>query len=76
MVTYTDNTNTSSDVRDIVSAEPDKPLYILLETDASCMVPANLYDLIPEIRGKKLPVCHTAMVPWTAAIVANAAGER
>lgn len=41
------------------------------------MVPANLlvYNLIPEIRGKKLPVCHTAMVPWTAAFVANPAGE-
>ncbi|KAF8968551.1 hypothetical protein BDZ97DRAFT_1915998 [Flammula alnicola] len=42
------------------------PLRILLETDAPFMVPANLYDDLPAIRGKKLPVCHSAMVPWTA----------
>jgi hypothetical protein len=27
---------------------------------------ADLYKSIPEIRGKKLPEYHTAMVPWTA----------
>jgi len=76
VVTYSSNTNTSTVVREMVSAEPDKPLRILLETDAPYMVPANLYESIPEIRGKKLPVCHTAMIPWTAAFVANVAGER
>jgi len=75
VVTYASNTNTSSVVRDMV-AEPDKPLRILLETDAPYMVPSNLYESIPEIKGKKLPLCHTAMVPWTAAFVADVAGER
>ena len=76
MVTYGSNTNTSTVVREMVSAEPDKPLRILLETDAPYMVPGNLYESMPEIRGKKLPLCHTAMVPWTAAFVANVAGEK
>lgn len=48
-------------------------LRILLETDAPYMVPANLYDDLPAIRGKKLPICHTAMVPWTAKFVSNLA---
>jgi TatD DNase family protein len=47
-----------------------------LETDAPYMIPANLYESIPEIRGKKLPVCHAAMLPWIAAFVAEVAGER
>lgn len=60
----------------MVAAAPDKPLRILLETDAPYMVPSNLYESIPEIRGKKIPVCHTAMIPWTAAFVAALAGEK
>lgn len=60
----------------MAAAEPDNPLRILLETDAPFMVPSNLYDSIDEIRGKKLPICHTAMVPWTAAFVADLAGKR
>ena len=69
----------------MVSAEPDsdKPLRILLETEAPYMIPADLYESILEIRGKKLAVCHTAMLrsvclqlPWTAAFVAEVAGER
>ena len=37
------------------------------------MVPANLYNDLPAIRGKKLPICHSAMVPWTAKFVADIA---
>jgi TatD DNase family protein len=75
VVTYGSNTNTSTVIREMVSTDPDKPLRILLETDAPYMVPANLYGSIP---GKKrsLPLCHTAMVPWTAAFVADVAGEK
>jgi len=76
VITYATNTYTSTVIRDMAAAEPDKPLRILLETDAPYMVPANLYESIPEIKGKKLPVCHTAMIPWTAAFVADVAGER
>lgn len=39
------------------------------------MVPANLYDSLPAMRGK-LPVCHSAMVPWTAQFVVSVAGEK
>jgi len=54
---------------------PDQPLRILLETDAPYMTPANLYDDMPQLAKKKLPLCHTAMIPWTAKFVANAVGE-
>lgn len=59
------------------SAQPNKALRILLETDAPFMVPANLYDSIPALKGgkMKIPVCHTAMVPWTAQFVADVVGE-
>lgn len=58
------------------STTPNSPLRILLETDAPYMVPANLYNSLPELKGKKLPLCHTAMIPWTAEFVANVAGEK
>jgi len=38
------------------------------------MVPGNLYDSINSLKGK-LPICHSAMLPWTAEFVAKAAGE-
>ncbi|KAJ7779239.1 hydrolase [Mycena metata] len=47
----------------------DKKLRILLETDAPYMVPAPIYAL-PGLAGKKLPLCHSGMVPWTAGFVA------
>jgi len=55
------------------TSPPESILRILLETDAPYMVPANLYDDLPAIKGKKLPVCHSAMVPWTAKFVADLA---
>ncbi|KAH6897714.1 hypothetical protein BKA70DRAFT_1528276 [Coprinopsis sp. MPI-PUGE-AT-0042] len=73
---------------------PDSSLRIVLETDGPYMVPANLYESIPAIKGmylpipslcelailrcvvgKKLPLCHTAMIPWTSQFIANVAGE-
>ena len=56
-----------------MSAKPDSPLRILLETDAPYMVPANIYDTLPAVKGR-LPLCHTAMIPWTADFVADIAG--
>ncbi|KAF8201330.1 hypothetical protein K438DRAFT_1821820 [Mycena galopus ATCC 62051] len=51
------------------------PLRILLETDAPYMVPAPIYTApafsAPEAKGKKLPLCHSGMVPWTAGFVAD-----
>ncbi|KAF8994504.1 hypothetical protein BDQ17DRAFT_1392418 [Cyathus striatus] len=75
VITYATNANTVQVIKNIVSSSPDAPLRILLETDAPYMVPANLYDQLPELKGKKLPLCHTGMVPWTAKFVADAAGE-
>ncbi|KIM37399.1 hypothetical protein M413DRAFT_448467 [Hebeloma cylindrosporum] len=85
VITYATNTNTSDVIRNMTSPStstntddlPKDPssLRILLETDAPYMVPANLYDDLPAIRGKKLPVCHSAMVPWTAKFVADIANS-
>jgi TatD DNase family protein len=50
-------------------------LRIVLETDAPYMVPASIYSLpsfaTPEARDKKLPICHSGMLPWTAGFIAN-----
>jgi TatD DNase family protein len=89
VITYATNANTSNVIRNMTSpstppstdsqspppaATPDpSSLRILLETDAPYMVPSNLYNDLPAIRGKKLPVCHSAMVPWTADFVAGIA---
>lgn len=56
------------------------PLRILLETDAPYMIPANIYASMtsPDMKGKKpkrLPLCHTGMIPWTADFVAGVLNE-
>ncbi|KAG6845025.1 hypothetical protein H0H87_001546 [Tephrocybe sp. NHM501043] len=73
VITYSSNTDTSTVIRNM-AAQSQGPLRIVLETDAPYMVPANLYDSLEGMKGK-LPICHTAMVPWTAAFVAGVAGE-
>ncbi|KAJ3513079.1 hypothetical protein NLJ89_g3148 [Agrocybe chaxingu] len=84
VISYATNHNTSAVIRNMVSfcppsssptSPPPSPLRILLETDAPFMVPANLYDDLPAIKGKKLPICHSAMVPWTAKFVADVANQ-
>ncbi|KAF4573163.1 hypothetical protein EYR40_003752 [Pleurotus pulmonarius] len=72
VVTYTSNENTSGAVYQMSQGSSDN-LRILLETDAPYMVPANIYDTLTTIKGK-LPICHTAMIPWTADFVANFLG--
>ena len=47
---------------------------ILLETDAPYMVPGNIYSTLTTLKGK-LPLCHSAMIPWTADFVAKIAGS-
>ena len=59
----------------ISSSNKSPALRILLETDAPYMVPANLYEDLNSIKGKKLPLCHSAMIPWTAKFVADVANE-
>lgn len=56
------------------SATPGWPLRIVLETDAPFMVPANIYGALSGMKGR-LPLCHTAMVPWTAEFVAGILGD-
>jgi TatD DNase family protein len=57
-------------------------LRILLETDAPYMVPTPIYKApafsAADARGKRLPLSHPGMVPWTAGFVAKllpAAGQ-
>lgn len=51
---------------------PDGP-RILLETDAPFMVPSNIYASLPAVKGR-LPLCHTAMIPWVADFTAGVIG--
>ncbi|KAG6908217.1 hypothetical protein DXG01_005689 [Tephrocybe rancida] len=76
IITYTTNQNTSAVVRRMATSSPDAPLRIVLETDAPFMTPANLYKS-PKFKAAKgkLPLSHTAMIPWTAAYVARTAGS-
>jgi TatD DNase family protein len=50
-------------------------LRILLETDAPYMVPANIYNSIKPVNGEvfkgRLPLSHSAMIPWTADFVVD-----
>ncbi|KAJ7069981.1 hydrolase [Mycena amicta] len=79
VITFTSNDDTSTTVRNMFllpeSSDPASRLRILLETDAPYMVPAPIYTsptfATPEAKGKKLPLCHSAMVPWTAEFVAG-----
>jgi TatD DNase family protein len=87
VITYKTNPNTSAVVRALAAAAAARPapasaaaphggLRILLETDAPYMVPANIYaDLDGGAPRGKLPLSHAAMIPWTAACVAEVAEE-
>ncbi|KAF7324650.1 hypothetical protein MKEN_00506500 [Mycena kentingensis (nom. inval.)] len=81
VITFTSNTDTPTTVRNMFpstaasDSASDSRLRILLETDAPYMVPAPIYTsplfANPEAKNKKLPLCHSAMVPWTADFVAG-----
>lgn len=76
MITYSTNLNTSAVIRQMASSSTGSEfLRIVLETDAPYMVPGNLYGSLPEVKARRLPLCHTAMIPWTAEFVANVANE-
>ena len=38
------------------------------------MVPTNVYSVLSGMKGR-LPLCHTAMIPWTADFVAGILGD-
>jgi len=76
VITYSTNLNTSAVIRSFVSSPSPGPMRIVLETDAPYMVPGNIYKSLAELRnGSRLPLCHTAMIPWTAEFVANEANS-
>lgn len=76
VITYATNPNTSNVVRNL-GVSPNS-LRILLETDAPYMIPSNIYRDLPKSTtgaSGKLPLSHTAMIPWTAEWVANVVQE-
>lgn len=89
VITYSSNLNTSATIRKMLSPpsptsytspssnfKPDpSSLRIILETDAPYMVPSNLSDAIPALKGKRVPLSHSAMIPWTAGFVAEVANS-
>ncbi|KAF8649324.1 hypothetical protein AX16_005879 [Volvariella volvacea WC 439] len=84
VITYSSNLNTSALIQQMTKTPPWStpssastsapsapqlsPLRVLLETDAPYMTPGNLYASLPALKGK-LPLCHSAMIPWTAEFV-------
>lgn len=75
VITFSSNENTSHLVRRMfATASQSSPPRVILETDAPFMIPANIYGSLPTVKGR-LPLCHAAMIPWTAEVVAAVAGE-
>ncbi|KAI0718972.1 hypothetical protein C8T65DRAFT_637607 [Cerioporus squamosus] len=78
VITYATNLNTSEVIRRMAAlsdSDPDAPLRIILETDAPFMTPSNIYGALKDCKGR-LPLSHSAMIPWTAEWTANVANER
>ncbi|KAL7281322.1 hypothetical protein PYCCODRAFT_1466496 [Trametes coccinea BRFM310] len=73
VITYATNLNTSAVIRQMAAAA-QTPLRILLETDAPYMTPSNIYNTLKDVKGR-LPLSHSAMIPWTAEWVADVANE-
>ncbi|KAI8994021.1 hypothetical protein BD414DRAFT_481146 [Trametes punicea] len=73
VITYSTNLNTSAVIRQMAAASSSS-LRILLETDAPFMTPSNVYDTLRDVKGR-LPLSHSAMIPWTAELIANVANE-
>lgn len=70
VITYSTNLNTAALVRQLTSQDPNPRL--ILETDAPYMIPSHLYGSLKGVKGR-LPLSHTAMIPWTAEFVAGVA---
>ncbi|KAJ4495116.1 hypothetical protein C8J55DRAFT_554741 [Lentinula edodes] len=80
VVTFATNLDTPALIRRM-SAPSVSLLRILLETDAPYMVPANIYTSLQDLpnsndlKGRRLPLSHSAMIPWTADFVAGIVNE-
>ena len=71
------NSETAAPIASPAAPTPNissSPLRIILETDAPYMVPTNVYSVLSGMKGR-LPLCHTAMIPWTADFVAGILGD-
>ncbi|KAI0655993.1 hypothetical protein C8Q70DRAFT_1057184 [Cubamyces menziesii] len=73
VITYATNLNTSAVIRQM-AVTSQSPFRILLETDAPFMTPSNIYNSLKDVKGR-LPLSHSAMIPWTAEFVADVANE-
>ncbi|KAG8215662.1 hypothetical protein J3R82DRAFT_7536 [Butyriboletus roseoflavus] len=73
VISYATNLNTAALVRHMAGTAGPAGPRILLETDAPFMVPSNLYGSLPGLKGR-LPLCHTAMIPWIADFTAGVVG--
>ncbi|KAI3610521.1 hypothetical protein WG66_006944 [Moniliophthora roreri] len=67
VITYSTNLNTAEAVRQM----GPHSLRIVLETDAPYMVPSNIYSSLPSLSGARLPLSHSAMIPWTTDFVSD-----
>ncbi|KIY49653.1 hypothetical protein FISHEDRAFT_72293 [Fistulina hepatica ATCC 64428] len=70
VITFSTNKDTPALVKRMGGSSP---LRILLETDAPFMVPSTIYNSLFTLKGR-LPLSHSAMIPWTAEFVANLLG--
>ncbi|KAI4527735.1 Metallo-dependent hydrolase [Schizophyllum commune Loenen D] len=71
------NSETAATIASPAAPTPNtssSPFRIILETDAPYMVPTNVYSVLSGMKGR-LPLCHTAMIPWTADFVAGILGD-
>ncbi|KAJ8089485.1 hypothetical protein PM082_014737 [Marasmius tenuissimus] len=77
VITFTTNLNTAQVIRHM-NPQPSTPsdLRILLETDTPYMVPANIYASLTSLSGNRLPLSHSAMIPWTADFVSRVLKEK
>ncbi|KAG7090299.1 hypothetical protein E1B28_011897 [Marasmius oreades] len=79
VVTFTSNLNTAEIVRRMKPRIGTVPsdLRIVLETDAPYMIPANIYGSLSlaSSSGNRLPLSHSAMIPWTADFVVGVLNE-
>ncbi|KAF9257359.1 hypothetical protein L218DRAFT_965421 [Marasmius fiardii PR-910] len=69
VITFASNLNTAEIVRRMKPQfESPSSLRISLETDAPYMISSNIYNSLSLTfsGGNRLPIIHSAMIPWTA----------
>ncbi|KAL0057039.1 hypothetical protein AAF712_016340 [Marasmius tenuissimus] len=77
VITFTTNLNTAQVICQM-NPQPSTPsdFQILPETDAPYMVPANIYASLTSLSGNRLPLSHSAMIPWTTDFVSGVLKEK